>query len=124
MSRSPARTTRASQRGITLFGLLFWAILIGFGAYVLVRTLPTVNEYLTIQRAVEKVAAANPATVADARNSFDRQKEIEYSIVSISGKDLQVTKENEKVVVAFAYNKEVPLFGPVYLLLKYEGRSK
>jgi len=27
-------------------------------------------------------------------------------------------------VIAFAYNKEVPIGGPVYLLLKYEGRSK
>lgn len=124
MIRTQARSPRVRQRGITLFGLLFTAILVGFVAYVLVRTLPTVNEYLTVQRAVEKVAAGNPATVAEARNAFDKQKEIEYSIVSISGKDLQVTKENEKVVVAFAYNKEVPLFGPVYLLMKYEGRSK
>lgn len=115
---------RAAQRGVTLFGLLFWAIVIGFGAYVLVRVVPTVNEYLTIQRSVDKVAAANPATVKEARDAFDRQKDIEYAISSISGKDLSVTKENDKVVVSFAYDKQIPLFGPVYLLLKYEGRSK
>ena len=115
---------RGSQRGVTLFGLLFWAIVLGFVGYVLVRTLPTVNEYMTIQRAVEKVAAAQPATVNEARIAFDRQKEIEYSIVSVTGKDLQITKENDKVVIAFAYNKEVPIVGPVYILLKYEGRSK
>jgi hypothetical protein len=115
---------RAAQRGVTLFGLMFWALLIGFVGYVLVRTLPTVNEYLTIQRTVEKVAAAQPPTVAEARAAFDRQKEIEYSIASISGRDLQVTKENDRVVIGYAYNKEVPLWGPVYILLKYEGRSK
>jgi hypothetical protein len=115
---------RAGQRGITMFGLLFWALVIGFFAYVLVRTLPTLNEYFTIQRTVEKVAAAQPATVAEARAAFERQKEIEYSIVSITGKDLQITKENDRVVIAYAYNKEVPIYGPVYILLKYEGRSK
>jgi hypothetical protein len=103
---------------------MFWALFFGFVGYVLVRTLPTVNEYLTIQRTVEKVAAGQPSTVAEARAAFDRQKDIEYSITAISGRDLTVTKENEKVVISYAYNKEVPLWGPVYVLLKYEGRSK
>ncbi len=44
-------------------------------------------------------AAGNPATVNEARVAFDRQKEIEYSIASITSKDLQITKENDKVVV-------------------------
>jgi hypothetical protein len=118
------RSGRAAQRGITLFGLMFWALFFGFVGYVLVRTLPTVNEYLTIQRAVDKVAASQPSTVAEARAAFDRQKEIEYSISAVSGRDLQITKENDKVVISYAYNKEVPLWGPVYVLLKYEGRSK
>jgi hypothetical protein len=115
---------RARQRGVTLFGLMFWALFFGFTGYVLVRTLPTVNEYMTIQRAVDKIAAAQPATVSEARTAFDRQKDIEYSITAISGRDLTISKENEKVVISFAYNKEVLLFGPVYVLLKYEGRSK
>ncbi|MBK1688200.1 DUF4845 domain-containing protein [Rubrivivax gelatinosus] len=119
-----SRGPRANQRGITLFGLMFWALIVGFTGYVLVRAVPTVNEYLTIKRAVEKVAASQPATVADARTAFDRQKEVEYSITSIDSKDLEITKENDKVVIAFAYDKEVPLLGPVYLLLKYEGRAK
>jgi len=119
----PIRHPR-SQRGITLFGLIFWAILVGFTGYVLVRTLPTVNEYLTIQRAVKKVAEASPSTVAETRQAFDNQKSIEYSIEAISGKDLIVTKENDKVVVAFAYDKLIPIYGPVNLLIKYEGRSK
>jgi hypothetical protein len=113
-----------SQRGITLFGLMFWAILIGFTGYVLVRTLPTVNEYMTIQRTVKKIAEASPSTVAETRQAFDKQKSVEYSIEAISGKDLIVTKENDKVVVAFAYDKLIPIYGPVNLLIKYEGRSK
>jgi hypothetical protein len=115
---------RARQRGMTLFGLMFWAILIGFIGYVLVRALPTVNEYLTIQRAVDKIAATSPTTVAEVRQAFDKQKEIEYAIVSITSKDLDVTKVNDKVVIGFAYNKELPVMGPVYILLKYEGKSK
>ncbi|MEY4562160.1 MAG: hypothetical protein RLZZ618_1437 [Pseudomonadota bacterium] len=112
------------QRGVTLFGLMFWAILIGMLALVALKVLPTVNEYFTIKRAVEKIAASGSATVPQIRSDFDKQKEIEYSITSIGGKDLLITKEGEKVVVAFAYNKEIELVAPVFLLLKYEGRSK
>ena len=118
------RARRTGQRGVSLFGLMFWALVIGFIGYLLVRVLPTLNEYFTVQRTVEKVAAASPATVAEARNAFEKYREIEYSISSITGKDLDITKENDKVVIRYAYNKEIPIYGPVHLLMKYEGRSK
>jgi hypothetical protein len=111
------------QRGISLIGLMFWAIVIGFIGYVAVRVLPTVNEYLTIQRAVNRIATEGPATVAEVRKAFEKQKDIEYSISSISGKDLEITKENERLVIRFAYDKEIPLVEPVFLLVKYQGRS-
>ena len=112
------------QLGITLFGLMFWAIVVGFLALLTMRVLPTLNEYFTIQKAVKKIATEGGGTVPEIRNAFEKQKEIEYSIQSISGKDLVITKENDKVVVSFAYDKEIELMKPVYLLIKYEGRSK
>lgn len=118
-----APRTRRRQRGLTLFGLMFWAIVVGAAAYLVLRVFPTVNEYITIKRVIDRVAASSPSTVAEARAAFDRQKDVEYSISTISGKDLDITKENEKVVISFAYDKEVPLYGPVFLLIKYEGRS-
>lgn len=115
---------RQHQRGITLFGLMFWAVLIGFVAYLVVRVFPTVNEWLTIQRTIEQIAKNQPPTVAEARQAFDRQRDIEYSITAITGKDITVTKENDRVVIGYAYDKLVPIYGPVFLLIKYEGRSK
>jgi hypothetical protein len=114
----------ARQRGITLFGLMFWAIIVGFLALIGMRVLPTLNEYFTIQRAVKKIASESPSTVPEVRNAFEKQKAIEYSITSIGGKDLVVTKDNDKVVIEFAYDKEIEIVKPVYLLIKYEGRSK
>jgi Tfp pilus assembly protein PilE len=113
---------RRRQRGVTLFGLLFWAVIIGFSALIAMRVFPALNEYFTIKRAVNKIATEG-STVPEIRAAFERQKDIEYSISTISAKDLVVTKENEKVVVSFAYNKEVELVNPVFLLIKFEGRS-
>ena len=116
--------TACRPRGLSLIGLLLWAIVVAMVALVVVRVVPTINEYSTIMRAVKKIAQDQPTTVAEARKAFDRQKDIEYSISSISGADLVVTKENEKVVIRFAYDKEVPLFEPVYLLIKYSGEGR
>lgn len=113
-----------SQRGITLLGLLFWAIVVGFVALVAVRVLPTLNEFFTIQKAVNKVALEGGSTVPEIRAAFEKQKDIEYSIQAISSKDLDITKENDRVVIRFAYNKEIELMAPVFLLIKYEGRSR
>lgn len=112
------------QRGVTLIGLLFWAVIIGFGALLVLRVFPTLNEYWTIKRVVDKIAQEGGTTVPEIRAAFERQKEIDYSISSISGKDLEVTKINDKVVVRFAYNKEIEIFDPVFLLIKYAGQSR
>jgi hypothetical protein len=113
-----------TQRGITLLGLVFWAVLISMSALVAMRVLPTVNEFATIKRVVSKIAVEGGSTVPEIRAAFERAKSIEYSIQSISGKDLEITKDNDKVVVGFAYDKEIELFGPVSLLIKYRGRSQ
>ncbi len=115
--------TARRQRGITMFGLLFWAIVIGVAALVGMRVVPTAVEYYTIMKAINRITAEEPATVPQIRAAFERTKAIDL-ITSISGKDLDITKENEKVVISFAYNSEIELVKPVYLVIKYEGRSK
>ncbi len=112
------------QRGLGLFGLLFWLVLIGGTVLVGLKVFPTVNEYLTIQRTVDKIAASGVSTVPEVRTAFEATKAVEYSISSISGKDLEVTKEGDKLVIRYAYNVEIELVPPVFLLMKYQGRSK
>jgi hypothetical protein len=115
--------SRNRQRGITLFGLIFWAIFLGFFALVAMKVLPTISEYTTIKRVVNKIAHEGGTSVTDVRNSFEKQKSVEYGI-SISSKDLDISKENDKIVVKFAYEKEIEIMDPVFLLIKYQGQSK
>ena len=114
----------SKQRGISLIGLLFWAVLLAFVGVVAAKTFPTVLEYFTIKRIVHKIALDNPGTVPAVRAEFDKAKTVEYGIDSVSSGDLVVTKDaNDKLVISFAYDKQVELFGPVNLLIKYEGNS-
>lgn len=118
-----AGTHQRKQRGVSLFGLLFWGVLLAFSGVVLAKVFPTVLEYYTIKRVIDRIAIANPPTVPAVRADFERSKQVEYSIVSITGQDLTVSKDNDKLVISFAYDKQIELAGPVSLLIKYEGRS-
>ena len=112
---------RNAQKGISFLGLLMLGVVLALLAIVGARVVPTATEYMSIQKAVKK-AAAEGDTVPAVRASFDRTASVDY-ISSIEGKDLEVTKQGDKVVVSFAYDKEIPLAGPAYLLIKYRGSS-
>lgn len=113
--------TRRRQRGISFIGLLFVAIVLACVGVVAAQVIPTLIEYQAITKAANK--AAEGSTVPEVRAIFDRAQAID-DFHSVTGKDLDVRKEGEKVVVSFAYEREIPLFGPAYLTLKYKGQSR
>ncbi|MDP3650610.1 MAG: DUF4845 domain-containing protein [Rhodoferax sp.] len=112
---------KSKQRGISFIGLVFVGSLLAMTGVVAAQVFPTFLEYQSITRAVNK--AREGQSVAEARMIFDKAAQVD-DIKSISGKDIDVTKEGDKVVVSFAYEREVHLAGPAYLTLKYAGRSK
>ncbi len=107
-----------------MFGLLFTAVAVAFTGLMIMRIFPTVNEYLTVQKSIDKIMAASPSSVPEIRRAFDRQRDVEYAITTLSGSDLEVEAVGDKFRVSFAYDKEVELFPPVYLLIKYRGGSR
>jgi Domain of unknown function (DUF4845) len=115
------RPLKSGQRGISFLGLLFFGGIIAFLSIILAQAAPTYLEYFAVQKAVNKASAGG--TVIEIRNAFDRAAAID-DITSITGKDLEVGKEGDVVVVSFSYTREIHIGGPAYLLLKYSGRSK
>ena len=109
------------QRGISFIGILFVGGVIAFAGVIAAQVVPTLIEFQAITKAASKAREGN--TVADVRNIFDKAAAVD-DIKSITGKDLDVTKEGDKTVVSFAYNREIHIGGPAYLLLKYTGKSK
>ncbi|NBD21555.1 DUF4845 domain-containing protein [Aquabacterium fontiphilum] len=118
------RDRMTAQRGVTLVGLLFWAVVVAALALVIMKVVPAVTEYRTVVSMVNKVAVSGGSTVPEIRAAFDREKQIQYGVESIGGQDLEIVKENDRIVVRFAYNREIELIDPVYLLLKFKGQSR
>ena len=112
---------RNRQRGISFIGILFVGGVLAFTAVIAAQVFPTLVEFQAITKAASKAKEGN--TVPEVRSIFDKAAQID-DIKAITGKDLEVGKEGDKVVVSFAYSKEIHIGGPAYLLLKYTGRSK
>ena len=112
---------KQQQRGMTFIGLLFVGILLAFAGVTLAQVVPTYIEYMAVQKAVQK--ASSGTTVAEVRATFDKAAQID-DIASISGKDLDIGKQGDRVVVSFDYSREIHLFGPAFLVMKYTGSSQ
>ena len=111
------------QRGLTLSALLLWGIVIGLVAILVIRVLPDVIEYFKIRHAVKVVAAESSGkTVPEIRQAYGRYAEVEH-IKTFGPADLDVFKEDNQVVVGFAYERRIPLVGNVSLLIDFSGSS-
>lgn len=111
---------RHRQRGVSMPGMLAVGAVVALLVVLLARLVPTLIEYQAVQKAVNR--AATGTTVAEIRALFNKAASID-DISALSGNDLQISKENNQVVVAFEYEREIHLFGPAYLLMRYAGRS-
>ncbi len=112
---------KSRQRGISFLGLIFVGGVLAVSGVIAAEVFPTFLEFQAVSKAVQKASAGS--SVPEVRTIFDKAADID-NVKSIKGKDLEVTKEGDKVVVSFAYEREIHLAGPAYLTLKYAGRSR
>ena len=112
-----------NQRGVTLSGLMVWGIIIAMVAILGMKVLPEVIDYYKIKKIVASTAAnASGKTVPEIRAIYGKYADVDH-IQTITPADLDISKEGNEVVIAFAYEKRIPLFGNVSLLIDFEGSS-
>ncbi len=112
---------KQQQRGAGLVGLILVAGLVVALAVVGVQVAPTLIEYQAVTQAAKRAAEGN--TVAEVRSRFDKAAAID-DIHSLQSKDLEISKENDRIVVEFAYQREIHLAGPAWLVMRYSGSSR
>jgi hypothetical protein len=113
------------QRGIALSGLIGWGFIIFFVAVLGMKVVPDVLDYYKIKKNVASTALrAGGKTVPEIRADFDKLAVVDQIDDVIKGDDLDIFKEGNDVVVAFAYEKRIHLFSFVNLLLDFQGESR
>lgn len=113
------------QAGFSTLGLMIWFTILGLVAVFGLRVLPVVNEYMTIKKVVQRIADSEAANEADVRRAFDKAKTIEYALNTLHSADLDVEiRGGQKIVISFAYDKEIEVADPVYLLFKFKSTTR
>jgi Domain of unknown function (DUF4845) len=114
------------QRGMGFAGVLVVLVGIIFLAIIGMKMVPAYLEYFAIKKAVAAISQGGQlrnATVADVRKAFELRQAID-DFTSVGPKDLEITKDGNEVVIAFAYERRIPLFYNISLLIDFAGSSK
>ncbi len=112
---------RRRQTGLGLIALIFVGLLIVALLIIGAKLVPAVTEYLAIEKAVQRIR--NEAdTVPQLRAAFDRYAQID-DIKSLKGRDLDITKESDKVVISYAYTYQIPITDSVRLVIDFSGTT-
>ena len=111
------------QRGVALSGLIFWGAILILASVLLMKVTPTLIEFYKIQKDTKAVVAkmGPESTVSEVRQSFGRFADIDQ--LSFDANQLDISKDGGKIVIEFAYEKRIPLFWNVSLVIDYKGST-
>jgi hypothetical protein len=116
-------TAMKKQYGVTLLGLVVACFIVVFVAIGGLKIAPAYIEYYNVKKAIVGVAqTTSRGTVGDVRQAFNRRAAID-DIDVIAGKDLEVTKEGNDLVISFSYTKRIPLFSNISVVIDFAASS-
>lgn len=110
------------QRGLSIIGVIFFGLIIVVLLLVGAKLVPAITEYIAIERAVQKIKN-EATTVPEIRAAFDRHAVID-DIKSINSRDLDITKDNDRVVISYAYAYQIQLLDNVRLVIDFAGTTR
>ena len=112
------------QRGVALSGLIMWGIVIALVAVTGMKVVPSYIAYFKTLKDIKAVVnqVGKEATVPDIKKAYGRFAEIDQ--LELTTDDLDIAKEGGQIVVSFSYEKKIPLFANVSLVIDYAGTTR
>jgi len=113
-----------SQRGLTMLGFLFVAVVVVVVALVGFRVFPAYVEYFSVQKALEtSVNEAETGSAAEIRRAFERRLSAGY-IDSVRASDLQVSRQNNQIVASLSWQRILHIIGNASILLEFDAEAR
>lgn len=108
------------QHGLSLLGVLLIGILVAFALLLSFKLVPAYTEYFSAQKTLAAlVSEQRNSSPEEIRRAFERRSIID-DISSFKSDELDIEQSKEGLGISVAYDRVVPLFSNVYLLLKFE----
>jgi Domain of unknown function (DUF4845) len=117
---------RHRQRGLTMSGFIFTAIVVVTAVMIGFRTMPSYIEYFTVKKILTQILESSPPgtplTLVEARRLFDRRSGADY-IESVAPSDVELQKNGNQITLSASWTKTLHLVGNVSLLLDFEATA-
>jgi sensor histidine kinase regulating citrate/malate metabolism len=115
---------RRRQRGLSMMGFLFVAVVVVACVMIGFRVMPAYIEHYSVQKALEEALATakDLNSTAEIRNAFQRRADAGY-IESVQSRDIEVTKSKNEVTASVEWTRKLPLVANVSLWLEFEASA-
>ena len=113
------------QRGMGLLALIFWALVSVFVFMVALKILPVYKENMAIKKTLSAMASDSILQNGEKweiRKSFNERADID-DISSVNGGDLEIDKEDGRIVLGIVYSVKTPLFANISLYIDFNESS-
>lgn len=111
------------ERGITILGFLFVAVVVVIFALVGFRVLPAYIEYFAVEKALQQALEDSPdGNVTGVRRAFERKVSAGY-IESVQSSDVQVTRQQNQITASVSWQRVLPMIGNASILLDFDASA-
>lgn len=118
-------TMPVQQRGLTLSGFIFGALVFVIVAITLLKLIPAYIQNAQINSIFKDIAHdpdMQKATPHDIQKSFDRRASVD-DITAIHSDDIDISSAGDTPVLSAKYSVKIPLVGNISLYLDFNPSS-
>ena len=115
---------RAGQRGLSMIGFLFVAVVIVVCVMLGFRVTPSYIEYYSVEKALARALneTKDLNSPSEIRKSFQKFADAGY-IESVTEKDVEIVKTKNEITASASWTRKLPLVGNASLLLDFEASA-
>lgn len=114
-----------SQSGASLISVMIGGAVLASLLLVGLKLIPVISEYMGVKRSMAAVvggANSQTATVSELRSAFTKRAMVD-DVTTVTASDLDITKEDGRIVMSIEYSRKVKLFGNVSLLIDFSAST-
>lgn len=109
---------------MTMIGILFMLILIGFFTLLTLKILPIYLEHFKVVSSLKSLEQTPDLTHMSRRHILGlMEKRLDINMVDqVTRQDIEVSKQDGTVLVSVAYSVEKPLFGNLSVIVDFDDK--
>jgi len=120
-----ARPMQTQQRGLTMIGFLFVAVVLVFLAMLAMKLVPAYIEYFSVKKVLSSMGQESDIkskSNAEIRTDFANRASVAYVTV-VKPEDLSVDRRGGTPVISANYTFRTKLFGNISLVADFSASS-